>query len=34
MMQICCTLQKPDYNDLCYEDKQKFGHPIQHKLIL
>ena len=25
MTQICCTLPKPDYNDICYEDKQKFG---------
>lgn len=28
MLQICCTLPKPDYNDLCYEDKQKFGYMV------
>ena len=25
MLQICCTLPKPDYDDLNGEDKQKFG---------
>lgn len=25
---ICCTPESQDYNDLCYEDKQRFGYLV------
>jgi hypothetical protein len=31
MISICCTLPKPDYNDLNPEHKQRFGFLV-HKL--
>jgi len=28
MIQVCCIIPKTDFNDLCYEDKQKFGYMV------